>query len=109
MPRPSEPTKNGLKMTVVLKAMGNSQRLQILTQLADGSEKSVSEIEQLIPNFSQSALSQHLGRLRRADIVRTRRASQTIYYSIEDADVVRILRLLSYIYADDPVLTRTRH
>ena len=47
MPRPSEPTKNGSKMTVVLKAMGNSRRLQILTQLADGSEKSVSEIEQL--------------------------------------------------------------
>ena len=51
MPRPSEPTKNGSKMTVVLKAMGNSRRLQILTQLADGSEKSVSEIEQLIPNL----------------------------------------------------------
>ena len=107
MPRPSEPTKNVPKMTFVLKAMGNSRRLQILTQLADGSEKSVSEIEQLIPNLSQSALSQHLGRLRRADIVRTRRASQTIYYSIEDADVVRILRLLSHIYADDPVLPRT--
>ena len=100
-------------MTVVLKVMGNSRRLQILTQLADGSEKSVSEIEQLIPNLSQSALSQHLGRLRRADIVSTRRASQTIYYSIyysiEDADVVRILWLLSHIYADDPVLPRTRH
>ena len=109
MPRPSEPTKNGSKMNVVLKAMGNSRRLQILTQLADGSEKSVSEIGQLIPNLSQSALSQHLGRLRRADIVRTRRASQTIYNSIEDADVVRILRLLSHIYADDHVLPRTRH
>ena len=45
MPRPSEPTKNGPKMTVMLKALGNSWRLQILTQLADGSEKSVSEIE----------------------------------------------------------------
>jgi DNA-binding transcriptional ArsR family regulator len=109
MPRPSEPAKNGPKMTVVLKAMGNSRRLQILTQLADGSEKSVSEIEQLIPNLSQSALSQHLGRLRRADIVSTRRAPQTIYYSIKDADVVRILGLLSHIYADDPVLPRTRH
>ena len=96
-------------MTVVLNAIGNARRLQILTQLADGSEKLVSEIEQLIPNLSQSALSQHLGRLRRADIVSTRRASQTIYYSIEEADVVRILGLLSHIYADDPLLTRTRH
>ena len=68
-------------MAVELKAMGNSRRLQILTQLADGSEKSTSEIEQLIPNFSRPVLSQHLGRLRRAAIVRTRRASQTTYYS----------------------------
>ena len=96
-------------MTVMLKALGNSRRLQMLTQLADGSEKSVSKIEQLISNLSQSALSQHLGRLRRADIVKTQRASQTIYYSIEDADVVHILRLLSHIDADDPVLPRTRH
>jgi DNA-binding transcriptional ArsR family regulator len=41
MPRPSEPTKNGSKMNVVLKAMGNSRRLQILTQLADGSKISI--------------------------------------------------------------------
>ena len=46
-------------------------------------------------------------RLRRADIIRTRRASQTTFYSIEDADVVRILRLPSHIYAYDPVLPRT--
>ena len=109
MLRLSELTKNWLKMTVLLKAVGNSQRLQTLTQLADGSEESVSEIELLIPSLSQSELSLHLGRLRRAYIVRTRRASQTIYYSIEDADVVRILRLLSHLYANDPVLQLTRH
>ena len=39
-------------MTVLLKAVGNSQRLQTLTQLADGSEESVSEIELTIPNLS---------------------------------------------------------
>lgn len=57
----------------------------------------------------QSALSQHLARLRRANIVRTRRESQTIYYSIDDSDVLRILRLLGHIYTDDPVMQRTRH
>ena len=63
----------------------------------------------MIASLSQSALSQHLARLRRANIVRTRRESQTIYYSIDDSDVLRILRLLGHIYTDDPVMQRTRH
>ncbi len=48
-------------------------------------------------SLSQSALSQHLGRLRSANIVQTHQKSQTIYYSIDDADVLRILRLLEHI------------
>ena len=63
----------------------------------------------MIASLSQSALSQHLARLQRANIVRTRRESQTIYYSIDDSDVLRILRLLGHIYTDDPVMQRTRH
>ena len=97
------------KATVILRAMGNSKRLRILNELADGQERSVSELEEIISTLSQSALSQHLGRLRRTNIVRTRHASQTIYYSIEDADVLRILRLLTHIYIDDPAMKKTRH
>ena len=63
----------------------------------------------MIASLSQSALSQHLARLRRASIVRTRRESQTFYNSIDDSDVLRKLRLLGYIYTDDPVMQRTRH
>ena len=62
-----------------------------------------------ILNRERFALSQHLARLRRANIVKTRRESQTIYYSINDADVLRILRLLGHLYDDDPVMKRTRH
>jgi DNA-binding transcriptional ArsR family regulator len=97
------------KVTNVLRAIGNSKRLRILNELADGKERSVSELESIIANLSQSALSQHLGRLRRANIVRTRRQSQTIYYSIDDTDVLRILRLLSHIYDHDPVMQPRRH
>jgi DNA-binding transcriptional ArsR family regulator len=74
-----------------------------------GAKPTVSELENIIATLSQSALSQHLGRLRRANIVRTRRDSQTIYYSIDDHDVLRILRLLPHIYEDDSVIRRTRH
>tara|TARA_B110000977_G_scaffold182756_1_gene244720 strand:+ start:579 stop:908 length:330 start_codon:yes stop_codon:yes gene_type:complete len=97
------------KVTTILRAIGNSKRLLILNELSNGKERSVSELESIIATLSQSALSQHLGRLRRANIVRTRRESQTIFYSIDDNDVLRILRLLSHIYDDDPIVQRTHH
>ncbi len=97
------------KLTTVLRAMNNAKRMRILNELSDGRERSVSELEGMIASLSQSALSQHLASLRRANIVRTRRESQTIYYSIDDSDVLRILRLLGHIYTDDPVMQRTRH
>ena len=97
------------KLTTVLRAMSNAKRLRLLNELADGRERSVSELEGVIASLSQSALSQHLARLRRANIVRTRRKSQTIFYSIDDADVLRIIRLLGHIYNDDPVMQRTKH
>ena len=67
------------KVTSILRAIGNTKRLRILSELSDGQERSVSELENIIAALSQSALSQHLGRSRRASIVRTRRESQTIY------------------------------
>ena len=97
------------KLTTVLRTMSNGKRMRILNELSDGRERSVSELEGVIASLSQSALSQHLARLRSANIVRTRRESQTIYYSIDDSDVLRILRLLGHIYTDDPVMQRTRH
>ena len=97
------------KLTTVLRAMSNAKRMRILNELSDGRERSVSELKGVIASLSQSALSQHLARLRRANIVRTRRESKTIYYSIDDSDVLRILRLLGHIYTDDPVMQRTRH
>ena len=102
MPRPRETEILTSKLTRVLKAMSNLRRMQILSELADGKERSVSELEKVMPELSQSALSQHLARLRKSNLVSTRRESQTIYYSINDADIKRILRLLDHIYPQDP-------
>ena len=102
MPRPPESNLEHSKLTRVQKAMSNLRRMQILSELADGRERSVSEIEKLMPELSQSALSQHLARLRAAGMVKTRRESQTIYYTIDDDDVLRILRLFRHIYVHDP-------
>jgi len=92
------------RATTVMKALSNSQRLMILSYLINGEERSVKELEDVIKTLSQSALSQHLGRLRRANILKARRDSQMVYYSIQDKNVAEIITLLNEMYKSDPVL-----
>jgi len=82
-----------------LKALANVNRLMILCILCEG-ELSVSELNGLV-NISQSALSQHLAKLRDDKIVTTRRESQTIYYSIADGVAKGIIEVLHGHYCPD--------
>jgi DNA-binding transcriptional ArsR family regulator len=75
-----------------LKALANRHRLMILCELHKG-ERSVSELQEAM-GLSQSSLSQHLARLRLDALVKTRRESQTIYYSIAAEGVSRIIAVL---------------
>lgn len=86
----------------LLKALSNERRLMIICALYKG-EKSVGELEQIV-GLSQSALSQHLARLRKDGLVETRRDAQTIYYSVTDRAIKAILKTLYDIYCpdDDP-------
>jgi DNA-binding transcriptional ArsR family regulator len=75
-----------------LKALSNVNRLMILCILCER-ELSVTDLNELV-DISQSALSQHLARLRDDQMVQTRRESQTIYYSIADGvakDIIQVL------------------
>jgi ArsR family transcriptional regulator, virulence genes transcriptional regulator len=92
--------QNAKRASRLLKALSNEHRLMVLCQLAEG-EKSVSEIERLV-GLSQSALSQHLARLRRDDLVRTRRQAQAIYYSLNGSEATRVIETLHRMYCDDP-------
>ncbi|NVK03144.1 MAG: winged helix-turn-helix transcriptional regulator [Oceanospirillaceae bacterium] len=76
----------------LMKALANDSRLLILCYL-DGKELSVSELNENL-DLSQSALSQHLAVLRRDGLVKTRRDSQTIYYSLEGDQARRIISTL---------------
>jgi DNA-binding transcriptional ArsR family regulator len=80
----------------LMKALGNESRLMILCVLAEG-ERSVSDLNTIVP-LSQSALSQQLARLRQQGLVKTRRESQTIYYSLADGPADRVITLLHDIY-----------
>jgi len=84
--------RNAHKACDLLGAMANTSRLMILCQLADG-EKSVSDLQPMI-GLSQSALSQHLAVLRRKRMVRTRRAGQSIYYSLTSGEAASIMHTL---------------
>jgi ArsR family transcriptional regulator, virulence genes transcriptional regulator len=79
-----------------LKAMANGHRLTILCELNNG-EAQVSELQQAL-GLSQSSLSQHLAVLRNDGLVRTRRESQAIYYSLADANVTRVIALLEELF-----------
>ncbi len=82
-----------------LKALANVNRLMILCILCEG-ELSVTELNELV-DISQSALSQHLAKLRDDNIVNTRRESQTIYYSIADGVAKGIIEVLHAHYCPD--------
>jgi len=79
-----------------LKALANVNRLMILCILSEG-EVSVGELNQMI-DLSQSALSQHLAKLRSDQLVNTRRESQTIYYSLADGVAKNIIDALHRHY-----------
>ena len=79
--------------------MSNRHRLMVLCELWNG-EKSVGELERIV-GLSQSALSQHLARLRRDKLVRTRREAQTIYYSLAGDEAAALIRALVRLYANE--------
>ena len=81
----------------VLKLLANERRLLILCQLVMSREMSVGPLADAV-GLSQSALSQHLARMREEGLVAARRDAQTIFYRIADRDVGRILKLLKEIY-----------
>ena len=80
-----------------LKLLANPQRLLILCRLVVEREMSVGQLGEAV-GLSQSALSQHLAKLRDDTVVATRREAQTIYYRIADKNAARVLALLKDIY-----------
>ena len=80
----------------LLSAMANPKRLMILCSLVEG-EVPVGVLATQV-GLSQSALSQHLPKLRAQRLVKTRRDAQTIYYSSTSDSVKKILASLEEIY-----------
>lgn len=79
-----------------LKIYAQPQRLMILSRLLE-CEQTVSEIA-AATGIAQPALSQQLAELRRAEMVKKRRASKQIYYSLAGDDVRLCIRSIEAIF-----------
>jgi DNA-binding transcriptional ArsR family regulator len=81
----------------LLKLLANENRLLILCRLVAEREMAVGNLAEAI-GLSQSALSQHLAKMREDGLVATRREAQMVFYRIADPNARRILALLKNIY-----------
>lgn len=82
-----------------LKTIGNATRLQILCLLAERGEMCVSHLhEHLALPLSQSALSQHLAKMRGEGILSYRQDAQKMYYQIGDERTLKLIHALKEIF-----------
>lgn len=80
-----------------LKVLANEHRLLVLCHLLTAGEASVSTLVEEV-GLSQSALSQHLAKLREDGLVAFRRESQTLFYRVCDVRAQRVLAVLKDIF-----------
>jgi DNA-binding transcriptional ArsR family regulator len=95
-------TANAESAAAFLAVMGNEKRLLIMNYLAEG-ELSVGVLADKV-ELSQSALSQHLAKLRRFGLVDTRRDRQNVYYSCKSSAARELLSLLDGLLATEKPL-----
>lgn len=81
----------------LLRVLANEHRLGVMCALRHGELSAGALVEQVGP--SQSALSQHLARLRHDGLVATRRSGRTIYYRIADHNVLGLIQALANVMA----------
>ena len=89
-------SKNAEEAADLLSLLANGKRLTIVEHLIDN-EMSVGDIAKKV-SLSQSALSQHLAKLRSKKLVETRRERQTIYYSCKSEPVRRLIGTLTDMF-----------
>lgn len=82
----------------ILSVLGNAKRLAIMCHL-NGSELPVGTIAEKV-GLSQSALSQHLAKLRDLGMVETRRDRQMIYYSCAPGLPLNLLEKIEDVFVD---------
>ena len=85
------------KAAAMLRAIGNEQRRLVLCLLSEHGELTVGAMLEHVP-LSQSALSQHLAKMREEGLVTFRRESQTLHYRIDNPSVEKLMATLKVMF-----------
>ncbi len=85
------------RASALLRAVGNENRLLVLCLLIEHGELSVGELLAHV-ELSQSALSQHLARMREQGLVDYRRDAQTLHYRIANPEAKALIAALKQIF-----------
>ena len=93
-------TENAARAASLMKLLANEHRLLVMCHLAAEGELTAGALVER-SGLSQSALSQHLGKLREEGLVDYRREAQTLFYRIADPNAERVLVLLHDIYCPE--------
>ena len=93
--------KAAAEVADVLRALANERRLLILCKLVEWGEANVNSLADAV-GLSQSALSQHLTKMRAEGLVTYRRESQTLWYRIADPRIEDLFATLHRLYCRPP-------
>lgn len=96
----SQFTRQAGEATSLLKALANEGRLLILCHLAEEGELAVGALTDRV-GLSQSALSQHLAKLRDEGLVATRKEGQSVFYRVCDPRAGQMLALLHDLFCPE--------
>lgn len=94
---PSKVAASAGQAAALLRALSNENRLLILCHLIGAGELSVGQIVERV-GLSQSALSQHLAKLREEGLVDFRREAQMLHYRVADERAGKVLEVLYDIF-----------
>jgi ArsR family transcriptional regulator, virulence genes transcriptional regulator len=84
----------------LLRAIANERRLLVLCHLISERELSAGQLVDRV-GISQSALSQHLAKLRQEDLIDFRREAQTLYYRVSNDRAARVVELLRDVFCPE--------
>jgi DNA-binding transcriptional ArsR family regulator len=86
------------------KALAHPARIRVL-EILRGGERSVAEILTEV-DLQAPHLSQQLGVMRRAGLIRARKVGTNVYYSVTDPDIFELLEVAKRIIRSSLIETR---
>ncbi|MFZ0838765.1 MAG: metalloregulator ArsR/SmtB family transcription factor [Xanthobacteraceae bacterium] len=89
--------RRAVAVAQILETLANARRLVVLCKLVEWGEATVGSLAEA-SGLSQSALSQHLAKMRQAELLTYRRDGQTLWYRIADPRIEQLIATLHDLF-----------